>query len=244
MTITAEKSGTDAAVAEYVARCRPHLDDLPAEVGEQLADDIAQIVAEVATELDGRPDDLVGPPDRFAAELRAAAGLPARLDDDPEPSLRAWLRLTARPWLQRTVRSWSPRRRAAVAAGFVVVVFVAGMAVSSGGDEMIDADVPPEWMQGDPAQQVIEGDSPAGDTSFVRITSTDGRVIFDPGVVTPVELIGRFEAIGPVATAGGFVIRNPDGFSHRVDTWLDVVVHLDSLLRDHFGLTLPSADAL
>ena len=68
---------TTDAIADYVDRCEPHLRDLPEDVRRQVRDDIEQIVGEVVAELDGAPDDLVGPPLRFVAELRAAAGLSA-----------------------------------------------------------------------------------------------------------------------------------------------------------------------
>lgn len=67
---------TNPMVEEYVARCSVLLWDLSPKLQDQLREDIRQIVGEVAMELDGQPDDLVGPPLRFVSELRIAAGLP------------------------------------------------------------------------------------------------------------------------------------------------------------------------
>ncbi len=77
-------------IEEYVARCSVLLWDLSPALQDQLREDIRQIVGEVAMELDGRPDDLVGPPLRFVSELRTAAGLPEipaaeRLHPEPPP---------------------------------------------------------------------------------------------------------------------------------------------------------------
>jgi len=80
--------GTDTAVASYLASVRTALTDLPAtEVGEIL-DDIGPHVAEVAAELGpddqpGRLHERLGTPEQYAAELRAAAGYPPRVDAPP-----------------------------------------------------------------------------------------------------------------------------------------------------------------
>ena len=68
----------DHAVSHYVDACEEFLDDLDEPTRAQLRRDIAEIVAEVCSELDGAPADLVGPPFRFVAELRSAAGVPPR----------------------------------------------------------------------------------------------------------------------------------------------------------------------
>lgn len=67
----------DRAIGEYVGRCVEHLRDLGESERSSILDDIRQILSEVTAELEGAPDDLLGPPDRFVAELRAAAGLGA-----------------------------------------------------------------------------------------------------------------------------------------------------------------------
>jgi len=70
----------DRAIGEYVGRCVEYLRDLGEHDRTSILEDIRQILSEVTAELEGAPDDLLGPPDRFVAELRTAAGLdgPAR----------------------------------------------------------------------------------------------------------------------------------------------------------------------
>lgn len=82
MTTTTQ---TNPLVEEYLARCSVLLWDLSPELQNQLRDDIRQIVGEIAMELDGNPDDLVGPPLRFVSELRRAAGLPPIPTQQPTP---------------------------------------------------------------------------------------------------------------------------------------------------------------
>lgn len=66
----------DGAVSQYVHDCEEFLEDLDESTRAQLRCDIAEIVAEVCSELEGAPADLVGPPFRFVSELRSAAGVP------------------------------------------------------------------------------------------------------------------------------------------------------------------------
>lgn len=137
----------DPAIADYVSRCEEHLRDLPPDVRGQLRDDIEQIVAEVAAELGGAPDDLVGPPLRFVIELRAAAGLDAppstgALDPDtasPSRTLRDRLRaITAHPSV-RWCRTLAPQLRPAwwVLRGVLVAVAIG---------RVTGADGPPVWV--------------------------------------------------------------------------------------------------
>ncbi len=79
-------TATNPMVEEYLARCSVLLWDLSPQLQTQLRDDIRQIVGEIAMELDGHPDDLVGPPLRFVSELRSAAGLPPIADRPHTPS--------------------------------------------------------------------------------------------------------------------------------------------------------------
>jgi hypothetical protein len=65
----------DRAIGEYVGRCVEYLRDLGEHDRTSILEDIRQILSEVTAELEGAPDDLLGPPDRFVAELRTAAGL-------------------------------------------------------------------------------------------------------------------------------------------------------------------------
>ncbi len=124
MTSTFTDTGREAAIHDYVQRCRPYLLDLTPDQQDQLEDDIRQIVGEVAMELNGQPDDLVGPPLRFVAELRTAAGLPLQLlshcPQAPEPArtlatagsaikgLSRWIRRTATPWVVALAKDLRP----------------------------------------------------------------------------------------------------------------------------------------
>ena len=86
----------DQAVASYVEACAPYIADLDAETRAQLRRDISEIVSEVCAELDGAPIDLVGPPERFVAELRIAAGLRAAQPPGESASAPATPRLRDR----------------------------------------------------------------------------------------------------------------------------------------------------
>ncbi len=140
MTSTFTDTGRKAAINDYVQRCRPYLLDLTTDQQDQLEDDICQIVGEVAMELNGQPDDLVGPPLRFVAELRTAAGLP--LQPPPTPpnhapgqsstvatagsvlrGLYRWSRGTATPWVMALAKDLRP---AAWVLRGVGVAFIAG----------------------------------------------------------------------------------------------------------------------
>lgn len=84
----------DRSIGEYVGRCVEYLRDLGENERASILDDIRQILSEVTAELEGAPDDLLGPPELFVAELRAAARLQ---HDAPPPRKRAtanlaWLR--------------------------------------------------------------------------------------------------------------------------------------------------------
>lgn len=118
MTSTFSDTGREGAIHDYVQSCRPYLLDLTPDQQDQLEEDIRQIVGEVAMELDGHPDDLVGPPLRFVAELRTAAGLspqlpPAQSPQAPTPlgsilGLTRWIRRTAAPWVLTLAKDLRP----------------------------------------------------------------------------------------------------------------------------------------
>jgi hypothetical protein len=72
-------------VADYVERVRAALGDLPPATRDELLEDLPDHLAEVAAEDGGSLVDRLGPPEVYATELRAAAGVPLRarrnLDD-------------------------------------------------------------------------------------------------------------------------------------------------------------------
>jgi hypothetical protein len=89
MTTTIEDNG----VRLYTARVAEQLDDLPEAERQELLEDLEQHLSEVAAEADGDLAERVGPPEAYAAELRASAGIPPR----GERSGRSFLEwLTAR----------------------------------------------------------------------------------------------------------------------------------------------------
>lgn len=65
----------DASVAHYAAAVRAALADLPAAQRDDLLDDLDDHLAEVAADEGGRLNERLGPPERYAAELRASLGL-------------------------------------------------------------------------------------------------------------------------------------------------------------------------
>lgn len=122
----------DIAVRAYVAECEPLLEDLEDVDRDQLRNDINEIVTEVCGELDGSPMQLIGPPARFVAELRAAAGFgpPPSTDGEeaaPAARRRMWDRVRslwyhpASLWL----RNLMPELRPAWLVGRGVLVAVA-----------------------------------------------------------------------------------------------------------------------
>ena len=119
-TMTAEARAFAAAV-------RAELADLPEDDAAELLEDVEQHLAEADAE--GRLPEL-GSPAAYAAELRAAAGLPPRGGGDAWAPLR-----TARRWVARLtatrayteVRAFAPELRPGwwVARGYLAVVALA-----------------------------------------------------------------------------------------------------------------------
>jgi hypothetical protein len=66
----------DGDVARYAAAVRAAFADLPAPDREALLEDIEDHLVEVAAEPGGPLEERLGPPESYAAELRAWAGLP------------------------------------------------------------------------------------------------------------------------------------------------------------------------
>ncbi|HEV2783191.1 MAG TPA: hypothetical protein VGX25_27730 [Actinophytocola sp.] len=82
---------TDPAVAEYLARTRAALADLPAAELEEIVEDIGPHLSEIAAEVDGDVtvdalSERLGTPEQYAAELRAAAGYPSAESAPPRRS--------------------------------------------------------------------------------------------------------------------------------------------------------------
>jgi hypothetical protein len=67
----------DGDVARYAAAVRAAFADLPAPDREALLEDIEDHLVEVAAEPGGPLEERLGPPEAYAAELRAWAGLPS-----------------------------------------------------------------------------------------------------------------------------------------------------------------------
>ncbi|MFG1914150.1 HAAS signaling domain-containing protein [Micromonospora sp. NPDC048898] len=65
---------TEQEITDYVARVRAALADLPPTQRDELTEDLADHLTEVAAEAEGTLVERLGEPETYAAELRAAAG--------------------------------------------------------------------------------------------------------------------------------------------------------------------------
>ncbi|MEJ7891452.1 MAG: hypothetical protein WKF94_02295 [Solirubrobacteraceae bacterium] len=108
----------------YLAAVRSRLDDLPADEREDLLADVESAVLDSADETDAPIAARLGSPERFADELRTAAGLPPRTD--PPPSSLS-LRNRLAPWAARLEDArellplwWVARAIVAVGAGALI----------------------------------------------------------------------------------------------------------------------------
>lgn len=95
-------TGEQTAIERYLEAVRAELADLPDEERVDMLEDVEQHLVEVAAEGDEPLESRLGPPAEYAAELRAAAGLPNRASDDDDPFAA---RLAARITRSRIVRS-------------------------------------------------------------------------------------------------------------------------------------------
>ena len=90
-------NAVDAQIDRYLAQVSGALAELPAEVREELLEDLPAHLAEVLAEDSGSLEERLGTPAAYAAELRAAAGLDrpggARRFDIRQSELANWLRL-------------------------------------------------------------------------------------------------------------------------------------------------------
>ncbi|MEW2383213.1 hypothetical protein AB0873_14155 [Micromonospora sp. NPDC047707] len=66
---------SEQEITDYVARVRAALADLPPPVRDELTEDLAEHLAEVAAEAGGSLVERLGEPEAYAAELRGAAGV-------------------------------------------------------------------------------------------------------------------------------------------------------------------------
>ena len=89
----------DTEVRSYLADVERCLDDLPEEDRQELLEDLEQHLTEVAAEDEGSLAERLGPPDVYAAELRASAGLPAR-DATSSTSRATAIRRRVATWLE------------------------------------------------------------------------------------------------------------------------------------------------
>lgn len=97
-------ASTTTDVAAYLARVRAALADLPAGDQDELLADLESHLTEVAGEQgEGTLESRLGPPEEYAAELRTAAGLPARSSVDSPGAARRVRELADRPWVRSTV---------------------------------------------------------------------------------------------------------------------------------------------
>ncbi len=123
---------TPARVRSYVAQVRAELADLPAEEVEEITMGMEADLAELAAESGADLRIRLGTPQTYAAELRAAAGLPSRVSRD-QAGLGWWARgragalreaatrtgaqlVSGAPWLRELRGAWWVARGAAVGA--------------------------------------------------------------------------------------------------------------------------------
>jgi HAAS domain-containing protein len=129
MVMTANEQTVE--VTTYATKVRARLADLPATEADVLLEDLEQHLAEVAAEGEGSLVERLGPPEDYAAELRAAyrAGHPspqtngAHLADRVRAAID---RLTRKRWVQQT-RAFLPSLRPAwwVLRAYLAVLILA-----------------------------------------------------------------------------------------------------------------------
>jgi len=68
-------TGLPPEVSHYLAAVREALDDLPSTERDDLLVEVEPSLLDAASESGGNVSARLGPPEEFAAELRAAAGL-------------------------------------------------------------------------------------------------------------------------------------------------------------------------
>jgi hypothetical protein len=93
-------------IVRYLDRVRAALVDLPASKRDELLEDLPAHLAEVAAEAPGTLEERLGAPERYAADLRAAAGLVADAGAQRWP--RPTLLLAVLGWLRRADAALGP----------------------------------------------------------------------------------------------------------------------------------------
>ena len=98
LTLAGAPSGTRGGhggeVEAYVAEVRAALADLPAQLREDLLEDLSAHLSEVAAEGEGSLRDRLGPPEQYAAELRTTVQVGPRVSN--AAAIMAGLRAKAR----------------------------------------------------------------------------------------------------------------------------------------------------
>jgi hypothetical protein len=99
-------------VKAYLSAVRARLDDLPVDERDDLLADVEPSILDSAEESDAPVELRLGPPESFADELRAAAGLPPRAQPGAAagPTLRdryaAWAARPAPRWARELAPLW------------------------------------------------------------------------------------------------------------------------------------------
>src|SRR5258706_1840263 len=116
---------TTSSYAEAVGRW---LDDLPAATAAELLEGLGEHLAEIGADDFASLVDLLGPPDSYAAELRASAGLPprpvfSRSTSQPSPVPEDHAVRVVRPSLTLGMRHLALAALVVIAAGVLVALF-------------------------------------------------------------------------------------------------------------------------
>jgi len=87
-------------ITAYLYAVRAALRDLPESTRDELLEDLPEHLAEVLAEAGGTLLERLGPPEAYAAELRASAGFVGGFPDPPPPSRLVALRSALLGWLR------------------------------------------------------------------------------------------------------------------------------------------------